>query len=165
MPPGITICRVASITRRAESAASVPGAASAAMVSPATATSQLTTPCGVTTSPPRMMRSNIVPPAGLGKALVDAVFVIVQAGNEAAGFHAVRQPRESLPRQIGRARPKLRIMVALQRAGQKLARDVRVVGRNRIGQFRPAVLGDPGERAADRAHHGVERRAVAADAL
>ena len=53
---------VASITRLADSAASVPGAAIAAMVSPATATSQRTTPCGVTTSPPRMMRSNIMPP-------------------------------------------------------------------------------------------------------
>src|SRR5688572_2054754 len=62
MPPGMTMCRVASTTRLADSTASVPGAASAAMVSPATATSQVTTPCGVTTSPPRMMRSSIMPP-------------------------------------------------------------------------------------------------------
>src|SRR3954464_4104103 len=62
MPPGITMCWVASITRFVESSARVPGAASAPMVSPATATSQVTTPSGVTTSPPRMMRSNITPP-------------------------------------------------------------------------------------------------------
>src|ERR1043166_104517 len=57
-PPGITILPAASITRAAP-ASSVPGAATAAMVSPLIATSQRATPCGVTTSPPRMMRSSI----------------------------------------------------------------------------------------------------------
>src|ERR1700738_4577453 len=148
MPPGITICPVASTTRLAESAVSVPGEPSAAMVSPATATSALTTPCGVTTSPPRMIRSNIKPPVAtkrvgrnsasvfrrfhcrsahyaiaiapyelelsktwmpgtspgmtelferLTQTLIHAVFVSVQLRNEAAGFQAVGQPRESLP--------------------------------------------------------------------
>jgi hypothetical protein len=59
MPPGITILATASITRAASPSASVPGAATAAMVSPLTPTSQLATPCGVTTSPPRMMRSSM----------------------------------------------------------------------------------------------------------
>src|SRR5262249_19954737 len=62
MPPGMTICPVASITCLAESADSAPGAAIAAIVSPATATSQRTTPSGVTTSPPRIMRSNMSAP-------------------------------------------------------------------------------------------------------
>src|SRR5262249_22296700 len=53
---------VASITCLAESADSAPGAAIAAIVSPATATSQRTTPSGVTTSPPRIMRSNMSAP-------------------------------------------------------------------------------------------------------
>ena len=53
---------VASITRLAELAASAPTDAIAAMVSPDIATSPRTTPRGVTTSPPEMMRSNIVPP-------------------------------------------------------------------------------------------------------
>ena len=41
-------------------------AAIAAMVSPATATSHLMTPCGVTASPPRMRRSSINPPGHCG---------------------------------------------------------------------------------------------------
>ena len=41
-------------------------AAIAAMVSPAIATSHLMTPCGVTTSPPRMRRSSINPPGHCG---------------------------------------------------------------------------------------------------
>src|SRR5579871_3641725 len=58
MPPGITMCPAAWITRRASPVAAAP---TAAIVSPATATSPRTTPCGVTISPPRMTRSNIVP--------------------------------------------------------------------------------------------------------
>src|SRR4029450_10935292 len=62
MPPGMTICPVASIRCLADSADSAPGVAIAAIVSPATATSQRTTPSGVTTSPPRIMKSNTPPP-------------------------------------------------------------------------------------------------------
>src|SRR6266446_10810358 len=61
MPPGMTMCPVASISCLAESAGNAPGVAIAAIVSPAIATSQRTTPSGVTTSPPRIMRSNIPP--------------------------------------------------------------------------------------------------------
>src|SRR3954468_8338786 len=107
MPPGITMCRVASITRVADSAASVPGAASAAIVSPATATSQVTTPSGVTTWPPRIMRSNIAAPRreyrGVSaQALIHAVFVTVHPGNEPAGLQALGKPHEALSRHLGR---------------------------------------------------------------
>ena len=58
MPPGMTIFPAAWISFAAP-AAKAPGAAIAAIVSPAMATSAVMTPCGVTTSPPRMMRSSM----------------------------------------------------------------------------------------------------------
>src|SRR5262245_39217870 len=63
MPPGMTILAVASTTRVASPSASVPGDATAAMVSPLMARSQRVTPCGVTTSPPRMIRSSMRAPS------------------------------------------------------------------------------------------------------
>src|SRR5262245_42224161 len=57
----MTICPVASITRVNEgSTGRVPGAANAAIVSPAIPTSQLITPLGITTFPPRMIRSSML---------------------------------------------------------------------------------------------------------
>src|SRR5262245_30655353 len=67
MPPGMTIWPVASITLLADCPVSAPGPAIAAIVSPATATSQRATPCGVTTSPPRMIRSSMEPPETCGE--------------------------------------------------------------------------------------------------
>src|SRR5919109_1873273 len=101
MPPGMTICPVASIRCLAEAADSVPAVAIAAIVSPATATSQRTTPSGVTTSPLRIMRSNI-PPAHADK--VDAIESTSEclpklhqgkrcAAVRATDFHALRYPK------------------------------------------------------------------------
>src|SRR5213079_887647 len=63
IPPGTTIFPVASITRPAE----VPGSGrpTATMRSPWTATSHRPTPCGVTTSPPRITRSSMARPPSL----------------------------------------------------------------------------------------------------
>jgi len=58
-PPGATIWPAASMTR-APSAASVPGAATTAICSPRTPTSQSPTPCGVMTCPLRIRRSSTV---------------------------------------------------------------------------------------------------------
>src|SRR5262249_11774854 len=137
------------------------------MVSPATATSQATTPWGVTTSPPRMMRSNIMPPGSRKSVqiLVHAVFVSVRPGNETAGLQAVGKPVESLPRHFRSTRPKSRIPIVLKRACQNLARNMRVIRHDSVGQFIRAVLGDPGQRPAGGAYHGVECRAVAANAV
>ena len=57
--PGIMILPLASMTRTPSLSGSVPHDVTAAMVSPLMATSQRTTPSGVTTSPPRRMRSSI----------------------------------------------------------------------------------------------------------
>jgi hypothetical protein len=61
------ICTEHDVGKRPEGIdcpASAPGVVTAAMVSPAIATSQSATPWGVTTSPPRMMMSSILPPNG-----------------------------------------------------------------------------------------------------
>src|SRR4051812_46110676 len=170
MPPGITMCRVASMTRVADSAASVPGAASAAIVSPATATPQLTTPSGVTTWPPRIIRSNIVSPRreyrGVSaQGLIHAVFVSVHPGNEPAGLQALGKPQKALSRYLRRTRPQSRIPITLKRACQQCTRHVRVIRRNRIGQLLRAVLRNPCQCAASSSHHGVEGGAVAANAV
>src|SRR5262245_23263021 len=62
IPPGMMILPPASTTRVASPSASVPGAATAAIVSPLMARSHRATPCGVTTSPPRMIRSSMCAP-------------------------------------------------------------------------------------------------------
>src|SRR5216684_8829062 len=188
MPPGMTICPVTSITRAPDSADSAPAAATAAIVSPAIATSQRTTPCGVTTSPPRMMRSSITPPGArkapslslprsrgrvgwgawalvLAQALIDAVFVRVHAGDEPAGLQAIGKPCEARPRYFGSARPKARIPVAPKRARQNVTRDIGVEWRDRIRQLLRAVLGEPGQHAARRPDHSGKRRTVAANAV
>src|SRR2546421_10374343 len=118
MPPGITMRPVASITGVVDCAGSVSGAAIAAMVSPAMAISHWMTPCGVTTSPPRTMRSSITPPLlgewcqliallpgdgsglrparSLTQGLIHAVLVLRQARDESARQQAFRQPCEAL---------------------------------------------------------------------
>ncbi len=58
-PPGETICPAASMTRAA-SVGSVPGAATTAICSPRTPTSQRPTPCGVMTCPLRITRSSTI---------------------------------------------------------------------------------------------------------
>ena len=58
MPPGTTISPEASSTRAA-SAGSAPACPSAAMRSPSTPMSHDPTPCGVTTCPPRTIRSSM----------------------------------------------------------------------------------------------------------
>ena len=60
----MTILPKTSMMRVADASASAPGAATAAIVSPLIATSHLPTPCGVTTSPPRMIISSTVPTPG-----------------------------------------------------------------------------------------------------
>src|SRR5438093_1232437 len=59
MPPGMTSLPVASMMRAA-SPDSVPGAATATMRSPSMPTSQVPTPWGVITCPPRITRSSMV---------------------------------------------------------------------------------------------------------
>ena len=59
MPPGTTILPEASTTRPT-SPGREPGAATAAILSPSTATSQSPTPQGVTTCPPLTIRSIMV---------------------------------------------------------------------------------------------------------
>src|SRR5262245_50478784 len=150
MPPGMTTCLVASITRLPDSAASVPSAAMAAMVSPATAISQRATPCGVTTSPPRMIRSNITISAvdrkRLAQGLVHAVLVAVVQRNETAGLQAVGKPREALTRHFRGACPKFGVPVALEGVHQNVAGNIRVIGRNHLSQLRGAVLRNPAQR-------------------
>ena len=58
MPPGTTTLPEASIIRPASSP-SAPAAATATILSPCTATSQSPTPIGVTTCPPRIIKSSI----------------------------------------------------------------------------------------------------------
>src|SRR5947199_112060 len=62
-PPGTTILPVASRTRPARVSGS--GRPTATMRSPWTATSHRPTPCGVTTSPPRITRSSMARPPSL----------------------------------------------------------------------------------------------------
>src|SRR5262249_50968970 len=69
------------------------------------------------------------------QALLHAILIRVQPGNEPPGFQAVGEPREPLPRYLRRACPKSRVAVALQRACQELARNVWIVRSNRIGQL------------------------------
>ena len=76
MPPGMTMCPPASITRPAVSAGSAPGAAMAAMVSPAMATSAAMTPWGVTTWPLRMMVSSMVPPEEWTERRIDTMYPV-----------------------------------------------------------------------------------------
>src|SRR3989441_147578 len=63
IPPGTTSFPVASSTRPASTRGS--GRPTATMRSPWTATSHRPTPCSVTTSPPRITRSSMVPPPSL----------------------------------------------------------------------------------------------------
>src|SRR5258708_4930079 len=173
MPPGMTMRPLASITRPADSAASAPGAVTAAMVSPAIATSHSTTPWGVTTSPPRMIVSSILPPEGRLlhhvpssiQALIHAVLVGVNSRGETAGTEACRQPREAFSRHFGRESPNPSFVVAPERVGQKIARHVWVERGNNSGQFLWTVIAEPRLHAPNGAHHRGKRRAVARDAV
>ena len=82
IPPGTTILPEASMTRPASSV-NVPGAATATIFSPCTATSQSPTPQGVTTWPPRIIRSSMVVLLGmlLGK-LLDRPWGPVEPGQQ-----------------------------------------------------------------------------------
>ena len=63
MPPGMTICPVASTVRPAPTAARLPGAPIAAIFPPETPISAASVEAGMTAVPPVMIRSNMSPPS------------------------------------------------------------------------------------------------------
>src|SRR5919198_6054782 len=89
MPPGTTILPAAS-TVLAASSGSVPGAATAAIVSPRTPTSQKPGPSGLTTSPPRITMSSTG--SYLVPGMAAAADVIVAGGGN-AGLVAALEAR------------------------------------------------------------------------